>query len=139
MPAVPQIMKVVTFSLDGEDFSLDAISAAVIPAPGAIQTVKTLDGVTHQDAESESWALEVTCVVDWDTSRPGLASYLFTNKGDTVPFILSWNTGTVSATNPTITGNVVLVPIQYGGTGNQFAEATVVLPLDGLPVPDITP
>ena len=139
MPAVPQILKVAVFTLDTEDFAMDAISIAVVPSPGAIQTVKTLDGVVHQDAESESWALEVTCVVDWDTSRPGLASYLFTNKGDAVPFVVAWNTGTISATNPAITGTCTLVPIQYGGPGNTFAEATVVLPIDGLPVPDIAP
>jgi len=139
MPAVPQIMKVVVFTLDTEDFSLDAIDITVVPSPGAVQTVKTLDGVTHQDAESESWSLEIRCVVDWDTVRPGLASYLFTNKGDTVPFVVKWNTDAYSTTNPGITGNVVLVPIQYGGPGNAFAEATVLLPMDGLPVVDVTP
>jgi hypothetical protein len=139
MPAVPQILKVIEFSLDGEDFSLDVIDAAVVPVPGAIQTVKTLDGVTHQDAESESWQLELRAVVDWDTVRPGLASYLFTNRGDTVPFIIAWNTAGESTTNPSLTGNCTLVPIPYGGAGNTFAEATVTLPIDGVPVPDTTP
>ena len=52
MPATPIIPKIITFSLGANDFSLDVLDAAVVPAPGDVQTVKTLDGVTHQDAES---------------------------------------------------------------------------------------
>lgn len=139
MPAVPQILKVIELTLDGEDFSLDVIDAALNPVPGAIQTVKTLDGVTHQDAESESWQLELRCVVDWDTVRPGLASFLYTNRGETVPFVFADTTGGESTTKPSMTGNVTLVPIAYGGAGNTFAEATVILPCDGTPTPDTTP
>ena len=144
MPAIPQILKVAFFTLevesgDPEDFTLDAIDIAIVPSPGAVQTVKTLDGVTHQDAESESWSLDVRCVIDWDTSRPGLASYLFTNKGLNATFVVGWNTATVGATNPRVTGSCTLVPIQYGGPGNTFAEATVSLPIDGLPATDIIP
>jgi len=139
MASVPQILKTITFTLDGEDFSQDVLDVAVVPAPGAIQTVRTLDGVTHQDAESESWTLDVRCVIDWDSTRPGLAWYLNENKGDQVPFTFTDTTAAVSTTKPGMTGTVTLVPIPYGGVGNTFAEATVSLPMAAAPTPDTAP
>lgn len=139
MVADPQLLKVITFTLDGQDFSEDVLDVEVVPEPGDIQKVTTLDGVTHQDAAAESWGLRIRAVVDWDTSRPGLAYYLFNNKGDSVPFVFKDDTSANSATHPAIGGTVKLVPISYGGNGNEFAEAEVTLPIDGDPVPDTTP
>lgn len=139
MVADPQLLKIITFTLGGQDFSEDALDVEVVPAPGDIQKVTTLDGITHQDAASESWALRVRAVIDWDTTRPGLAYYLFNNKGDTVAFVFKDDTSAISTTHPSITGNVKLVPISYGGKGNEFAEGEVLLPIDGDPVLDTTP
>jgi hypothetical protein len=144
MAADPMLLKVISLTLqvgagDVEEFNTDCLDAMVVPTPGPIQTVKTLDGITHQDAESESWSLQLRTIIDWDTSRPGLASYLFTNKGLTAAFVFKGYNETIGATAPAMTGTVTLVPIQYGGAGNTFGEATVLLPLDGLPVVDITP
>ena len=52
MPSNPQILKEVIFTLDTEDFAPDIVDGRVGFTPGAIQTIKTLDGVVHQDAES---------------------------------------------------------------------------------------
>jgi hypothetical protein len=139
MPAVPQIQKIILLTLDSEDFSLDVVDAAVVPTPGAVQTARTLDGVTHQDIESETWALNLTCVLDWDSARPGLAYFLNDRKGETVAFLLKDTTAANSAGKPAITGDVVLHPIQYGGPGNVFATATISLPLEGIPTLDATP
>jgi hypothetical protein len=143
MPAVPIIPKVISFTLDtgggAEEFNTDVLDAAVVPTPGAIQTVRTLDGVTHQDAESESWALVIRCIQDWDTSRPGLASYLFTERGEEATFILKLYDATIGATAPALTGTCTIVPIPYGGPGNTFVEATVTMPMDGAPTVDTTP
>jgi hypothetical protein len=139
MPAVPQILKTIVFTLDTEDFSLDVLDVAVVPAPGAIQTVRTLDGVTHQDAESESWALQLRCVIDWDSVRPGLAYFLYDRRGETVDFTFRDTTAAISTTKPAMTGEVTLVPIPYGGTGNAYAEATVLLPMSAAPTVDTTP
>ena len=142
--SVPQIPKTIHFTLGSSptDFSPDVTGVAVVPEPGAVQKVITLDGVTHQDAEPASYSLELTMVLDWSSTRPGLAYYLFTNKGTQVAFALNVHTGgtaTGSATLPPMSGTVTLVPAPYGGDGNVFAEATVVLPINGLPVLDITP
>lgn len=139
MPSNPQILKVITFTLGAQDFSLDVVDAAVVPEPGDVQTIRTLDGVSHSDAEAETWVLNLTCVVDWDTTRPGLASYLFDNKGDKVAFELRHNEDAISTSNPSIKGTVTLVPIQYGGTGNEYATAEVSLPIDGEITVDTTP
>ncbi len=139
MASVPQILKNITFTLKlgagtAYDFSMDVLDAAVVPAAGATQTVLTLDGVPHTDTATETWTLDLRCIVDWDTVRPGLAWYLNNNKAQTVAFVLIDTDATVSTTHPKLTGSCICVPIQYGGTGNTYAEATVSLPLVGLPV-----
>lgn len=144
MASVPQIPKIVHFTLGASpvDFSDDVTGARVVSEPGAVQKVVTLDGVTHQDAEPESWALELTMVLDWDSTRPGLAYYLFNNKGTQVPFAFNAHPGgtaTGSTTKPPISGTVTLVAASYGGDANVYSEATVSLPITGDPVVDITP
>ena len=139
MASSPQLLKIITFTLGATDFSDDVLDVEVIPTPGDIQAVTTLDGVTHQDIAAETWGLRIRAVIDWDSVRPGLAWYLFENKGDTVAFAFRDTTGALSTSKPGMGGNVRLVPISYGGTGNEYAESEVVLPIDGDPVPDTTP
>ena len=139
MAAIPQLLKVIAFTLDATDFSDDVLDVEVVPSPGDIQTVRTLDGVKHQDAESETWGLRLRAVVDWDTTRPGLAYYLFNNKGDQVSFRFRKDTEAISTANPEVQGTVTLVPISYGGNGNEYAEAEVVMPISGDPTLDTTP
>jgi hypothetical protein len=139
MASTPQLLKTITFSLAGTDFSDDVLDVEVVPTPGDVLSVKTLDGVTHQDIAAETWGLRIRAIIDWDSVRPGLAWYLFANKGDTVAFLFRDTTGALSTLKPGMGGNVRLVPISYGGVGNEYAEAEVVMPIDGDPVPDTTP
>jgi hypothetical protein len=139
MVASPQLLKEITFSLDGTDFSDDVLDVEVIPTPGDVLSVKTLDGTTHQDIAAETWGLRIRAIVDWDSTRPGLAWFLFDNKGTTVAFLFRDTTGALSTTKPGMGGNVRVVAGPYGGAGNEYAEFEVVLPIDGDPVPDTTP
>jgi hypothetical protein len=139
MVADPQILKDIVLTIDTEDFSGDVTAARMAHVPGAIQTVKTLDGTKHQDAEGGTWQLELTCVIDWDSTRPGLARFLFDHDGETLAFTFKDDESANSTAKPLMTGNLVCVPIAYGGEGNVFATAEVVLPIDGTPVPDTTP
>lgn len=139
MASVPQLLKEITFTLGGSDYSLDVLDVEVVPSPGDIQTVRTLDGVSHSDAEAETWGLRLRAIIDWDTTRPGLAYYLWNNRGDKVAFRFRKDEAAISTSNPEVQGNVTLVPISYGGTGNEYAEAEVVLPIDGEITLDTTP
>src|SRR5688572_3385120 len=110
--SVPQIPKIVTLTIATIDFAPDAIDAEIVPAPGDIKKVTTLDGVVHQDTDAEAWALKINMVLDWDSVRPGLAYYLYTHKGETVAFVLNvYGTGAESATQPKMTGTCKLVPV----------------------------
>lgn len=143
MPSTPQLLKVITFIIDpagdNEDFSLDVLDCELVPTPGDVQSVRTLDGVSHSDAEGETWGLRLRAVIDWDTTRPGLAYYLFTNRGESKTFRFRKDTAAISTSNPEVGGVVTLVPISYGGVGNEYAEAEVLLPLNGDPTIDTTP
>ena len=145
--SVPQIPKVVVFTLAdaagtpsaATSFKEDCVSIQIVNEAGDVQTILTLDGVTHQDASNSTWFLEIEAVLDWDTVRPGLAYYLYNNEGDTANFVFNWNTTALSTTNPGIAGSCVLVPLAYGGTGNEFATAKVRLPITGALTVDTTP
>lgn len=139
MAAIPQVLKVIELTLGGEDFDADVIDAAIVPEAGATKKVTTLDGTVHQDTEPEAWALSLTAVIDWDSVRPGLARYLFDHKGESVAFRFHDVDAAVSTGSPALTGTCTLRPLPYGGTGNDFATATVELPISGDPVPDTTP
>lgn len=138
MPAAPQLQKVIKLTLTAaggspEDFSADVIDAAIVPAQPDEQTVTTLDGVTHRDTGPVEWALELNCVIDWDSERPGLAWFLWTHSADALAFVHNAYSasGAGSDAEPQLTGTCVAVPIPYGGTGNAFATATVSLPITG--------
>lgn len=139
MTATPQLLKTIVLTLGGTDFSDDALDVEIVPAPGDVLRVTTLDGVTHQDTAAESWALRIRAIIDWDTVRPGLAHYLFANKGDAVTFVFADTTAALSTTKPGMTGTCRLVPLPYGGAGNEYAEAEVLLPITGDPTVDTTP
>lgn len=138
MASTPQLLKTVIFTLGATDFSDDILDAEVVPTPGDVLSVRTLDGVTHQDIAAESWALRIRAVIDWDSTRPGLAYYLYTNKGTLVACVFNDTTTPSSTTKPGILGNVRLVPLPYGGVGNEYAEGEVLLPFDGTPTLDTT-
>jgi hypothetical protein len=138
--STPQIPKIVTFSLGGTSFAEDIIDCEIVPTPGEVTKVTTLDGIVHQDVATESWAIRVNMILDHDSGRPGLAYYLNQNKGTTVAFIYNAHgTGAESASQPKYTGSCKLQPVSYGGDGNTFAEYEVLLPIIGVPTRDATP
>lgn len=142
MAATPIIPKIITFTLGGTDFSTDLLDAAVVPAPGDITSVKTLDGVTHQDAQGETWSLDLRMIQDWSSTRPGLAYYLWSVRGTNVAFVLNlYGAGQAagSTTEPPMSGTVTIVPVPYGGEGNTFVEAEVSMPCVLDPTLDIVP
>lgn len=146
MPANPQIQKSIKFTLQAasegspDDFSADCIDLAVVPDVPDDVTVTTLDDVTHSDVGPIAWAIEATVILDWDSTRPGLARYLFDHSGEAAAFVHNAYdpTQAESSLEPEMTGTCRLVPIQYGGEGHAFAQATVRLPITGTPTLDET-
>src|SRR5262245_39382087 len=104
--SVPQLLKIVTFSLGGTSFKEDMVNLAVVPVDADGKTIKTLDGITHGDVQAASWQLQGTCVIDWDTVRPGFAYYSKLHEGESVACIFNANTSALSTTNPGLTFNV---------------------------------
>jgi hypothetical protein len=47
-------------------------------------------------------------------------------------------TAAASTTKPQLNAQVKLVPVGYGGTGNEFAEQEVLLPITGAVTVDTT-
>lgn len=147
--SVPQIPKIVTFTLAdaagtpsaATSFKEDAVSITVENEAGDVQSVLTLDGVQHQDAAPSKYFLVVEMVLDFDTTRPGLAYYLFLNEGDTAACIFNVHDAAISTSKPALNFNCVLVapsPL-YGGTGNEYSTATVRMPITGPITVDTTP
>ena len=138
--STPEILKLITLTLGATSFAEDVIDAEIVPTPGAVQSVITLDGVAHQDGGTPTWALRLNIVIDHDSVRPGLAYYLNNNVGALVAFVFNpHGTGVESATLPKWTGSVRIQPASIGGNGNEFAEYEVMLPIIGVPLRDATP
>lgn len=138
--ANPLIVKLVKFSLGGTSFAEDLLDAEIVPTPGAVKTTITLDGVSHQDVGTETWAIRLKMILDHDSVRPGLAYYLNQNKGTSVAFVLNpHGTGAESESQPQWTGTCRLQPVPMGGPGQEFAEYEVFLPITGTPTRDATP
>ncbi len=139
MAATPQLLKTVIFTLGATSFAEDVISVSVVPTDPPVKRVDTLDGVTHQSVGATAWAVEGEAVIDWSSTRPGLAHYLNANKGTSVAYVVKDVTGAESAAKPKLTGTCTLVAIPYGGDGNEYATAKFSFPCTGDPVVDITP
>ena len=135
----PQFPDIVTFTLGGTSFKEDLVSLAIVPIGVDGKSVLTLDGVNHARATVARWELQGTAVVDWDTSRPGLAYKCFNDEGDSVAFVYLPNASAISATNPAANGNCRLSPIAFGGDGNDYATFDFVFPVDGALTLDTTP
>jgi len=137
--ANPQISKIAIFSLGGASYVEDVVNIRLEAVPGDVQKVITLDGVVHQDIAPTSYQLVITAVQDWDSARPGLAWYCWTNQGTSKAFILKNEVGTEGAATPKFTGFVTIVPLNYMGDGGTFATTDVTFPITGVLTLDATP
>jgi len=141
--AVPVFMRNVLLTLktaagSAIEFQCNVTEARLQVTPGDIVTVKTLcsSGV-YSSANAPEYALVLTGVQDWDTtaSSEGLAAYLWQNEGSVLTFTLQIHGEAVtgSASQPKMTGTVLCVPGDYGGTIGEYAELSVELPCTAKP------
>lgn len=137
--SVPQIPKQIIFTLGGVSYAEDVVNLRVEPVEPEESVITTLDGVVHKDVGVGTWNLVGQAVQDWDSARPGLAWYAYTNAGDTIAFVFKNETGTEAAATPKFTGFVVVKALGYGGDGNVFATTDFVWPITGVLTLDAAP
>jgi len=131
-------MKTAKFTLSlaaapGTEFQGDAADVHVEVTAGDTVDYPTLDGNVASNAEPETYALVMRAGQDYSTT--GLARFLWDNKGAVADVVLNAHGQSVanSAETPAVTGQVTLIPVQYGGEVGTFAEFEVTLPFVATP------
>ncbi len=137
--SVPQIPKLSIFTLGGASYIEDIINIKIVPVDPEESKVTTLDGVVHKDVGVTTWQIELEAVQDWDSARPGLAWYCWTNQGTSKAFVLKHESGAEAAATPKFTGSCIIKPLGYMGDGGVFATSTQVFPITGVLTLDATP
>jgi hypothetical protein len=124
-----------TFTLGatpGDDFACQATNVRMTPSgEDDGDAVETLCGDQIAAGKKVSWVLAGTAIQDFD-DPDGFQSYCLDNSTLTVAF--SWSP---SATSPTYTGNVVIVPLEIGGDVNSRLTTDFEFDMDGPPT--VTP
>ncbi len=137
--SVPQIPKVSIFTLGAVSYVEDIVNIRIEPIDPEQSTIVTLDGVVHKDVGVYSWQITGTAVQDWDSGRPGLAWYCWTNQGTSKAFVLKNEIGTEAAATPKFTGNCIIAPLGYMGDGGVFATSDFTFVITGTLTLDATP
>ena len=115
------------------EFQGDAADVHVEVTAGDTVDYPTLDGAVASNAEPETYSLVMKAGQDYSTT--GLARFLWDNKGAVADVVLNAHGQTAAATadTPQVTGQVTLIPVQYGGEVGTFAEFEVTLPFVSTP------
>jgi hypothetical protein len=91
------------------DLTAQVISAKVTPSVNTEDATMTLSGETLAGDRSTTWKLAATLIQD--LTEDGMFDYTWANDGDEVPFTFTPST----AAGRTITGTVVVAPLELGG------------------------
>jgi hypothetical protein len=122
--STPHILTEVTFTVDSSNYQC-AVRRVQLTPNTPIQEYKVLcPGGSGTAAGNTTWQLEVEYYQNWDDDD--FARFLDENPGDTASFVFTQNGLTKS-------GNIIVVPGPVGGTVDEFATATVTLPVVGTP------
>jgi hypothetical protein len=117
-------------------FQGDAADVHIEVEAGETVEYPTLDGNVAANTEPETYALVMRAGQDY--SATGLARFLWDNAGEVADVVLNAHgaSATAGADTPEVTGQVTLIPVQYGGEVSTFAEFEVTLPFVAKPVLD---
>jgi len=110
------------------DFSSQASAVRLTPSVNSEDGTPTLEVPEPAPLATIAWALNVDAIQDFDDPT-GFVNYLMDNALAEQPF--EWVPAT--ATGPTYTGTVQLVPIEVGGDVAVQVVTSVELPLIGAP------
>lgn len=113
-------MKTADFSISltaapGAPYQGDAADVHVEVTAGSVVDYPTLDGKVASNSEPETYALVMRAGQDY--SSTGLARFLWDNKGAVGHIALQAHGQgkPASADEPSVEGDVTLVPVAYGG------------------------
>jgi hypothetical protein len=119
-----------------DSYSCQVKLAKLVPTAGDQKDYRTLcaEGFYSQFTPTK-WSLELEGAQAWDAAD-GLARFLFDNDGALLRFqVDAYGEGHVpSDTEPGMTGTCRAVAVEYGGAVDEYAEFTVSMPVQGLPV-----
>lgn len=105
--------------------------------PGEVVDYPTLDGNVASNVGKESYALVLAGGQDY--SATGLARFLWEHGGEVGTVVLNAHgqEATAGDDTPAVEGTVTLVPVQYGGNIEEFAEFEVTMPFTSKPTLNI--
>jgi hypothetical protein len=128
MPFAPYVARHVSFQLGSDEYAAEVSDAQLIPAT----TVSTWQGLTppsqYSDVGPATWTCQVVLAQDYDEAL-SLATFLFDHEGETIPMTFEPQAGGTG-----FAADVIITPGTIGGAVNAYAEATVVLGVQGKPV-----
>jgi hypothetical protein len=127
-----------TLSIDNgvtqTEFQGDAADVHVEVEAGDTVEYPTLDGNVAANSEAESYSLVMRAGQDY--SSTGLARFMWDNARAVADIELNafGKTAVAGADTPSVTGQVTLSPVTYGGEVSTFAEFEITLPFVAKPV-----
>ena len=123
----PIVLKDCTLTIASDDYEAHVSQVQFDPSNSSVTWQGLTPTATHTDTSSSTWTCTLALAQDWETTN-SLSRYLFENEGQTKSMTFEPKAGGAS-----FTANVIIVPGSIGGTVNQFATATVTLPVSGRP------
>jgi hypothetical protein len=132
VPAVaPFVMKEVSLMIGADEYNCAVRAVTLTPTTNIVEWESLCEDGSGQEAGKTTWSLDIEYYQDWQVDS--FADHLATNIGEQAVIKFNPHGDTVGPTNPTFTVNVFLVGGAVGGTVNEFATATVSLPVIGQP------
>lgn len=136
----PFIMRNAIIQLGTDDFAAAVSTASIAPSSGTTDFKGLKPHAVFTFPQATTYVLDMTYAQDWSVDT-GLSWYLWTHKGETVPFTLNPDdtTGITPGVGSTSwAGTVALAPGMVGGDVDAVAVASVSLGIVGEPTPTHT-
>lgn len=126
-PVGGYVLKDTECTFDGTDYANQLSKVRFVPET-PMQQMRTLvpDGIVS-DVDSAVWTLELSGIQDM-VSAQGFARYLNDNAGTTVTVVY-----TPKPAGPSLTAEVILISVPFGGEQGSFTTFDVTLPVVGSP------
>lgn len=122
----PVIIEDVLLSLDGVDYA-EALDSVILAPTTAKTKFKAVNGKKKSRVAKPDWVLTLNHGQSFD--RASLTAQLITRHGESVPFILTPQSGSLAK----IEGSVTLEAVQVGGAAEAVATSGVSLDVDAQP------